>query len=247
MAVLNRHGRGGVVLVCEHASPFIPPAFAGLGLSQADQLRHIGWDLGALALAQQLAALLDAPLVHATYSRLLLDLNRPVHASDSIVRHSEDTAIPGNANLSAAESQLRQARIYEPFHAELDALIDKRVRAGMPTAVVSIHTFTPRYHGVERPWQVGVISQHDRSLADALLAALATNTGLCVGDNLPYGPHHGVYHSLERHGEARGLRGAMIEVRNDLLDAAGQKHWANILNDALCTALKRTPRSELNC
>lgn len=240
IAVLNRHGRGAAVLICEHASHFIPPAYAELGLSPADQVRHIGWDIGARGLARELAALLDAPLVLATYSRLMLDLNRPVDAGDSIVVHSEDTRIPGNAELSAAERELRKQRIYDPFHAELDALIDQRLQLSLATAVVSIHSFTPSYRGIERPWHVGVISQNDRRLADALLQSLAANPDLCIGDNLPYGPQDGVYHSLERHGEARGLRGAMIEVRNDLLDEQGQKRWAHTLNEALSAALALT-------
>jgi predicted N-formylglutamate amidohydrolase len=225
------------VLICEHASHFIPPAYAGLGLSPADQVRHIGWDIGALALARELAALLDAPLVHANYSRLLLDLNRPIDAHDSIVLSSEDTPVPGNEGISAAERELRQQRIYESFHRELDALIDQRLQAGLATSVVSIHSFTPRYHGQERPWHVGVISKDDRALADPMLKSLASNAGLCVGDNQPYGPQDGVFHSLARHGEARGLRGAMIEVRNDLLaDDTGLKRWARILRDAIAMA-----------
>jgi len=236
--VVNRHGRGAVVLICEHASHFIPPAYEGLGLSPADQTRHIGWDIGALGLALELSEALDAPLVHANYSRLLLDLNRPVDAPDSIVLHSEDTRIPGNENIPAAERELRIKRIYSPFHGELDALIDQRLQAGLATSVVSIHSFTPRYHGNERPWHVGVISQSDRTMADAILASLRRHADLCVGDNLPYGPQDGVFHSLSRHGEARGLHGAMIEVRNDLLgDESGQKHWARTLRDALATAL----------
>lgn len=240
IAVLNPHGRGTAVLICEHASHFIPPAYAELGLSAADQVRHIGWDIGACGLARELAALLDAPLVLATYSRLMLDLNRPVDADDSIVVHSEDTRIPGNADLSAAERELRRQRIYDPFHAGLDALIDRRLHSGVATAVVSIHSFTPSYRGVERPWHVGVISRNDRRLADALLQSLAADPDLCIGDNQPYGPQDGVYHSLERHGEARGLRAAMIEVRNDLLDERGQKRWAHTLGGAISTALTLT-------
>jgi predicted N-formylglutamate amidohydrolase len=240
MAVLNRHGRGPVLLICEHASRYIPDAFRGLHLHEPDQDRHIAWDLGALELACELSAMFDAPLVHATYSRLLLDLNRPTHAIDSIVLESEGTPIPGNAGLDPEHREQRRLRIYEPFHAELDSLIDQRIADGLPTVVVSIHSFTPRYHGVERPWHVGVISRHDRRLAEPLLAALSADPALCVGDNLPYGPQHdGTFHSLERHGEARGLPGVMIEVRNDLLgDAPSRSRWAGKLREALELALR---------
>lgn len=239
VAVRNLHGRGPVVLICEHASRFIPDSFDALGLSPQDQARHIAWDIGALGLADELSEMLDAPLVHATYSRLLLDLNRPIDAPDSIVETSEGTPIPGNIGIDRSQRELRQRQIYAPFHAELDALVDRRIASGLPTCVVSIHSFTPRYHGVDRPWHVGVISRNDRSLADALLAALRAEPGLCVGDNLPYGPQDGVYHSLERHGEARGLRGAMIEVRNDLLDdAPSRKRWAQTLRRTIESALR---------
>lgn len=238
VAAFNRAGRGRVLLICEHASNFIPAAYRGLGLAAADQQRHIAWDIGAFGLAQALANRLDAPLVHATYSRLLLDLNRPIDAADSIVPSSEGTSVPGNVGLSASERAYRQQRLYRPFHAELEALLDQRRAFGLATTVISIHSFTPRYHGIERPWHTGVIAQHDRIFGDGLLQALRADASLCVGDNLPYGPQHGVYHSLQRHGEERGLAGAMIEVRNDLLaDPPAQERWAQRLATAIERAL----------
>ena len=240
MAVLNRAGRGPIVLLCEHASRNIPAAFDGLGLGEADLSRHIAWDIGARGLSKHLSSMLDAPLAHATYSRLLLDLNRAPEAHDSIVVESEGTRVPGNINLDAEQRELRRLRIYEPFHAEVDGLLDQRFGAGVGTAVVSIHSFTPRYHGVARPWHVGVIAREDRRLADGLLHALRAETGLCVGDNEPYGPQDGVYHSLGRHGEQRGLPGAMIEVRQDLLDTdAAQLRWAQTLRRCLESALRQ--------
>src|SRR3546814_18552167 len=98
-----------------------------------------------------LSSVLDAPLVHATYSRLLLDLNRPLDADDSIVVHSEDTAIPGNRDLDAAERAWRAAAIYHPFHDAVSALIADRLASGKATAVRSINSFTKSDHGVARP------------------------------------------------------------------------------------------------
>ena len=237
VAMHNRCGAGGLVLLCEHASAQIPEAFLGLGLDPADRHRHIAWDIGALALAMGLADALDAPLVHATYSRLLLDLNRPVDAADSIVERSEGTIIPGNLALATAQRELRQQRIYQPFHAAVAALVDERLAASLPTTVVSIHSFTPTYHGKTRPWHAGVIARAGSPLGVALLQALRAEPDLCVGDNEPYAPVAGVFHSIERHAESRGLRGAMIEVRQDLLgDAAAIGAWARRLTVALAAA-----------
>jgi len=250
-AVENGEGRGEFVLICDHASPSIPDEYAGLGLSETDRLRHIGWDIGALGLTRALSARLDAPLIHATLSRLLLDLNRDPDAHDAIVVASEDTAIPGNRELSAFEREHRRRWIYEPYHAAIDHLIDARRAAGRSTAVISLHSFTPVYRGVSRPWRIGVLSGRDRRLADALLDALRAESDRSganigddalapemIGDNQPYAPADGVYHTLERHAEAHRLPCAMLEIRNDLIqDASSQAAWADRLAPLLRRAL----------
>ncbi len=223
------------MLVCEHASSAVPPHLDSLGLARADLERHIGWDIGALALALECSRRLDAPLVHATYSRLVLDVNRPVDAPDSIVDASEDTPIPGNANLPQFERRHREREVYRPFHAALAALVRERAARGHATAVATIHSFTPVYRGVSRPWHIGVLSDRDRRLADALLRDFSAQPGLCVGDNEPYSPRDRVYHTLERHAQSAGLPCVMIEVRNDgIADPHGQGAWA----DRLCAALR---------
>lgn len=226
-AVRNRRGRGGLVLVCEHASNHVPPAYHGLGLDPEQLERHIAWDIGAHGLADRLSALLDAPLLYATHSRLLLDLNRDPAAADSIIELSEDTPIPGNRELAPGERLRRRQWLYDPFHAALDALLDERAAARWPTALVSIHSFTPVYLGRARPWQLGLIFRDDRRLAERLLASLQRDRDLCVGVNEPYGPGDGVYHTIGRHGEGRGLPCAMLEMRNDqIAEAEGQARWA---------------------
>lgn len=238
VAILNRKGSGAAVLICEHASNYLPQDYHRLGLTAADLQRHIAWDIGALALAEQLSALLDAPLVFATHSRLLLDLNRDVAAADSIVTQSEGTLVPGNVDLSQTERRWRCDWLYAPFHAAIETLIDERLAHGLATAVISIHSFTPEYHGEARPWHIGVISRRDRRLADLILESLRRDADLHIGDNQPYAPEQGVYHSIDRHAERRGLPGAMIEVRNDLIsNNLDQTQWARRLADDFKWAL----------
>jgi predicted N-formylglutamate amidohydrolase len=224
------HGRSRVLLVCEHATHFMPAAYAGLGLSDAEQRRHIGWDPGAAQLACALSDALDAPLLLATYSRLLRDLNRSADAPDAVTTRSEGTDIPGNEALPDAERTRREARIYAPFHAELDAAIEARLAARAAPVIISVHSFTPTWHGAPRPWHAGVISRHDRRIADVFLAYLGQDASLCLGDNLPYGADGGTFHTMTRHAEARGIPGAVFEVRQDLLgDAAGIARWTTRL------------------
>ena len=113
-----------LILVCEHASRYIPEALNNLGLDEAAACEHIAWDIGALQLAEQLSQQLGATLLSANYSRLLIDLNRPRHAPDSIPLQSEIYQIPGNRDLDEAAREYRRQTLFKPFHARLQTLID---------------------------------------------------------------------------------------------------------------------------
>ena len=145
-----------MVLVCEHASRHIPLELQRLGLDQAAAEEHIAWDIGALALAEELSRRLDAPLLAAGYSRLLIDLNRPLEAPDSIPPHSEIYPVPGNRELSETVRRYRQDCLFHPFHQRLTQLLDERQAAGVPTRVVGVHSFTPGVPRQTRPLVAGV-------------------------------------------------------------------------------------------
>ena len=226
-AVEIREGRGPFVIVCEHASNVLPTALGTLGLSPDHLERHIAWDPGAAAVAEGLAGLLGGDLVLQRYSRLAVDCNRAPGLAEAIPARSEDTEIPGNLDLGDAERAARLSSVWAPFHDALERLLDRRRVAGRPTILVTVHTFTPVFRGVARPLHVGIISTGERTLADALLAALRRDVDLIVGDNEPYSPKDNVDYTIRRHGFDRGLPHAMIEIRNDLVvDEEGQKEWA---------------------
>jgi predicted N-formylglutamate amidohydrolase len=230
---------GAFVVTCDHASHRIPAHYRGLGLAEADLLRHIAWDIGALALSEHLAEALDAPLLHPTLSRLLLDVNRHPDAHDSIPQTSENTAIPGNIGLDTEERRRRRNRIYAPYHDAIAELVATRLAQRRPTAVIAIHSFTPVYREQARPWQIGVLSHRDRRMANSLLAALRASAEWEIGDNEPYAPENGVYHTLDRHAEAHGLPCVMIEIRNDLIsEPIGQRAWADRLAPLLVRSLQ---------
>ena len=221
-------GAAPFVLICEHASNAFPSRYGTLGLTAAERESHIAWDPGALAVAQRLSTRLDAPLIHATISRLVIDLNRDPEAPDSIAAVSESTAVAGNAGLATAARAERVAAVYRPFHDAVDRFLGAR-RA--PTrAIVSMHSFTPIYRGVARPWHVGLIHDADDRLAMRVAAGLSRDPSLVIGLNQPYSPADRVFHTLDRHAVRRGLPPLMIEVRNDLIrDAGGQDAWAGRL------------------
>ena len=241
VTVHNAQGASPFVLLCEHASNHIPARYADLGLPTAELGRHIAWDIGAAALARRLSALLDAPLLLSGVSRLVIDLNRPPGAPTSIPERSEDTPIPGNLALDAAERAAREATWFHPFHDAVTALLDGRAAAGQPAIVVGVHSFTPRFQGVERPWHAGVLFAEAEAFGRALAASIAAGTALVVGENEPYRIEPGVHdHTVPVHGDRRGIDAVLIEVRQDLLgEEAGIEEWALRLASALGQAAGR--------
>ena len=241
VTIVNPAGASPFVLLCEHASNHVPGRYAALGLAEAELSRHIAWDLGAAALAPRLSALLDAPLLLSAVSRLVIDLNRPPGTPTSIPERSEDTDIPGNLGLPPDERAAREAAWFHPFHDAVSALLDRRTAAGVATVVVGVHSFTPRFQGVERPWHAGVLFAQAEGFGRALAAAIAADTALVVGENEPYRIEPGLHdYTVPVHGDDRGIEAALIEVRQDLVgDAAGIEEWALRLATALGVAVGR--------
>lgn len=230
-------GSGPILLLCDHASNFIPEAFGSLGLSRDDLNSHFAWDPGAAEVTRQLSRLLDCPAILASAARLLIDCNRDPGDWDSIVEIGEVTPIPGNIGLSQAERAARANAYHTPFH---DCIEAARVAGGNRIkAMVSIHSFTPAYRGKQRPWHIGLVHYADSRLAQSLALQLRADDHLTVGDNEPYGPGDGVYYTLTRHAEARGMAALMIEIRNDLIATeAGQTDWAQRLAPMLLNAVE---------
>ena len=233
-AVESRDGDGPFVVVCEHASNRMPRALGSLGLQPADLHRHIAYDPGAAELAAMLAASTGSALVTQRFSRLVIDCNRDPGAVDAIPTRSETTDIPGNIGLTAEQKASRIGALWTPFHAALERILDQRRLRRAATALVTIHSFTPVYRGISRPWHAGIISTAERAFSDRVLAALRRDTALVVGDNQPYSAKDNVDYTIRRHGRDRGLPHVMVEVRNDLLaNSAMIAAWAERLLAAL--------------
>ncbi len=223
-------GASPFVFVCDHASNFVPAEFGTFGLDASELTRHIAWDPGALPVARGLSSALDATLIHSGISRLVIDCNRPVDAPDLFWTVSETTVIPGNQNLDGEAKANRIALAYTPFHEAIDRVVKDRLAAGRETWLVSVHSFTPVYKGVSRPWHIGIIHDADERLSAPLMDGLQGLKNITVGDNEPYSPADRVYFTLEKHARSRGLPCAMIEIRNDeITDEIGQRRWAERL------------------
>ncbi|MDO7841273.1 N-formylglutamate amidohydrolase [Sphingomonas immobilis] len=219
-----------MLLLCDHASNTVPEG-VDLGVDARLLDLHIALDIGAGALTEALAGMLDAPAVIGTVSRLVIDLNRAPEQAGLVPLASDGHAIPGNV---AADIPDRLTRFHAPYHAAIEAAIE----AGQPVLIAAIHSFTPALEqgGPPRPWEIGILSNTDRRAAEPALALFA-DAGVIVGDNEPYSGRT-LNATLDRHGEGRGIASLSIEVRNDLIDtSAGVAKWAAIIAPIL-TALR---------
>src|SRR5712672_4592688 len=204
----NAASRSPFLLTCDHYGRLLPQTLGDLGLPASELERHIAWDIGIAGVAEALSKHLDAHLIAQRYSRLAIDCNRPPDAPSSIPRISETTTIPGNEALARDAAETRRRAIFDPYHGRIAEVIDRRGREGFPTVLVSLHSFTPDYAGISRPWHIGTLYQRDTRLPPLLLTALRAEAGPV-------------------HGEARGLMNTGIEIRQDLIaDQAGQQQWA---------------------
>lgn len=225
------------VILCDHACNRIPEKLGRLGLPDSDIARHIGWDIGALGTSLLLSAALDAPLVYQNYSRLVIDCNRQSFAPSSIPAQSEATEIPGNIGLSSLERQARYDEILVPYHARIVALLDARAARGLPTCLILMHSFTPIFLGEARPWQVGVLFDRMPEFSRTVMALLAEDKTLTVGENEPYAVGDETDYAVPVHAYPRQLPYVELEIRQDLIASEeGQQDWSSRLARVLPAA-----------
>ena len=226
--------RTSLLFLCDHASNAVPADYDSLGLARKLFETHIAYDIGAAFVTRAMAEAYGAAALLGGVSRLLIDLNRGPDDPTLVMKLSDGSIIPGNRAADAAEVAWRLARFHAPYHA---AIRDEIARVGEGAILISIHSFTPAWKGVGRPWEMGVLYGRDARLARPLMKQLAA-AGFTVGDNEPYtGALEG--DTLDTHGTKTGHANVLIEIRQDFLDGAEKaRAFAGRLKPILDAALK---------
>jgi predicted N-formylglutamate amidohydrolase len=238
VVVERESGASPVFLTCDHAGRRLPRRLGDLGVDHKELQRHIAWDIGAFAVARRISEALDATLVAQIYSRLVIDCNRQPGTEPSIPVISEHTRIPGNVGIDEAEKKLRQRELHDPYHGTITRLLDAREKADRPSILVAIHSMTPIFDRVHRPWHISFSCDEERSIVDRLLSIMRSDPDLHVGDNEPYKVSV-VDYTIPTHGTDRGLPRVLVELRQDLVTyERGQKEWADRLSSALLQVLE---------
>lgn len=215
--VLNATATAPVLLVCDHASRRFPRALGDMGLDPVARRCHLALDIGAGPLTESLADSLSVTTVMARYSRLIVDCNRQLMDPGAFLEFGDGVVIPGNRNLSPQKKEARAEEIYWPYHYALETEIQRLSEFGVPPAMFAIHSFTPVMNGVYRPWQIGILSDTDRRIAEIMLSEFRA-AGYLVGDNEPYSGKAPQDFTIDHHAETTGLPHVGIEIRQDLID-----------------------------
>jgi predicted N-formylglutamate amidohydrolase len=229
------------LILCDHASNYMPPEFDNLGLTAAQCAAHIAYDPGAFEVASLLAEHLQCPLLASQFSRLLIEPNRGLDDPTLVMKLSDGSIIPGNRRVDPYQDkaawQSRIARFYQPYDDAIGAAIERAQAQGVAPIILSIHSFTPIWRGTARPWQASVLWDKDPRVADLMGRFMADFEGLVFGDNEPYtGRRAG--ETLHRHATKNGLAHAIVELRQDEIKTAQQHHlWASRLAEFLKHAL----------
>lgn len=227
-------------LTCEHGGNRVPARYRALFTRAAGALNsHRGWDPGALQLARQMAAALDAPLLCSTVSRLLVDLNRSETHPRVLSKYSR--------SLSAAAREALFDRHYGPFRSAALQAVKAEILAGYRVIHISVHSFTPVLRGVRRSADIGLLYDprrpRERALANAWRKAIRNlSPGLRVRMNYPYlGTSDGHTTSLRGRFQPDFYAGIELEV-NQAIVRAGGRRWAGVravLVGSLAAALSR--------
>lgn len=233
--IVNPEATSPLLITGDHAGNLVPRHLGHLGLPPGELTRHIGWDIGVAGVARALAARMDCTAVLASYTRLIIDVNRPLGDPQSIPPRSDGTLIAPNENLSEDERHARADALFWPYHRCIDGNIGRLQRLGKMPVIFALHSFTPALNvgAKPRPWNVGVLYGLDERFANLLLAAFRGREGFVVGANEPYsGITHG--YGLKVHGIAHGIPHAELEIRQDQIGTReGQERWADLLAEVL--------------
>lgn len=216
-AHIDKNEPQGFILLCEHASNFIPAELSDLGVDEATKNSHAAWDLGALAMAKLMMEKLNSPLIAQQVSRLVYDCNRPPHEPSAMPKKSEIYEIAGNVNLSQAERDERTSLYYKPFNEMMKQCVSNELESKNQPIIVTIHSFTRSYFGKDRHVEIGILHDEDARYSDAILEVAKNDGDFELKRNEPYGPEDGVTHSLKEYAQPHGLHNVMIEVCNDLI------------------------------
>ena len=176
-------GTSPLVISVPHGGTALPPELAKQMTPRALEVPDTDWHVGRL---YEFASSLGAAMILARQSRYVIDLNRPPDDAalysaspqtglcPALTFAGEPLYLDGRTAVSATEVAHRRAQYWEPYHAELRALLDAaRARHGYALLLDahSIRSVVPRLFEGRLP-DINIGTHDGRSCSPRLAAAL---------------------------------------------------------------------------
>jgi predicted N-formylglutamate amidohydrolase len=231
----------GLVITCEHGGNRIPARYRDLFKAEQALLdSHRGYDPGALRMARTLSDAFSAPLIAATVSRLLVDLNRSIGH-----RHLHGEAVQ---KMPLVDRQYILQRFYRPYREQAERLVLKSIAETGRVIHISAHSFVPELDGKRRGADIGLLYDPARAGEVELCASWKARLRslapeVTVRRNYPYaGKSDGLTAWFRRQLPASEYVGVELEVNQSHAASAGL-HWRplrTLIVEALRGALDRS-------
>lgn len=220
------------VISCEHASNRVPEAFLYLFSQAKEELKsHLGWDPGALFWAQQLAESLGQELYKGEYTRLLIELNRSLDNSQLFSKYSN--------NLSDSVKKYIIQTYYKPYRKQVTQRIDDLMQSSTSVVHLSMHSFTPVFHGNVREVEIGLLFDDDRREESDFCSIWIEHLkrllpDVCIRFNEPYlGKDDGFCTLLRTKYADENYIGIELEVSQKFVDSGKER-----ISEAICQSFK---------
>ena len=180
--------------------------------------------------------------------------NAPASSSIVVICEHASAHIPSEfGNLGLADRHIESHVVWDPgamvmaSHLVAQRYYKQFWAAGSDIAanknnltMVTVHSFTPFFHGKPREVEIGVLHDRDARLADALLSNAKALDQCDVRRNEPCGPADGVTNALGKDAIPSGHLNVMLQVRNDIVaEESAQVAMARNLSDWLVRALAK--------
>ena len=235
----NPAGTSPLLFLSDHAGLAIPRL--GLGLSEAELNRHIGWDIGILGVTSRLAdpaAPLCLPALFAPGDRLQ-PADRLVAVDHGAKRRHR---CPGKSRIDRGRQSRARGRDHATYHDAIDRLLDRRQAANMPTAIICMHSCTPRL-AADRNFDRGISASSLITTGGSASHCwrCSPRSRACVGRNEPYNVDIEVDYTVPVHCEEGGCPMSRSRSARILIgEKAGQQEWAERLARILPRVIDRS-------
>jgi len=188
-----------------------------------------------------MAKTLGASGIMSEYSRLLIDINRPVDHPNLVIGNSRGKEIPGNQDISPEERQNRIKKFYEPYHAALQGELKKLQDKHGKIFYICMHTFNNILNGEERKVDIGLLYRYskDEAFNHTIKKLLGERTDYRVEFNQPYSAANSAGHTMNTYGKGDKYRCVEFEINDKhLKDPESVKEMGELLSSVMQDAIK---------